>query len=392
MPEDSRPYDAIARLRQSQDDAQGEVEVLEEKLRAFPGDAAALRRIAQIEESAGNREGAIEVLETLVSHHPTQLSAQFQLGYYYYEAGRYDEAIERFERVIQHSESLGEARRADEVRYFLGRAQLESDQPESALAVLAQIPPGSERYADARIVMARVYEDQGDLPGALSEVQRAAVAVPENTALHTYMAGLLQRTGDLESAVALMEKLIASAPDDVELYYDLGLIYGNAGQEDTAIGVMQQVLARDEDHPSALNYVGYTWAENGQHLNEAESYILRARELRPDDGYITDSLGWVFYQQGMKQLEEGNAAAARSSFDRAIEQLELALELLEDDDPIITRHLADAYRSVSRFDEALRTYRRALDLGPDEEDAADIRRQIELLESQVDANRGRGRN
>jgi tetratricopeptide (TPR) repeat protein len=180
--------------------------------------------------------------------------------------------------------------------------------------------------------------------------------------------------------------LFGENPDDPELVYDLGVIYGNAGQRESALELMVQVLEKNGDHPSALNYVGYTWAERGERLDEAEAYVRRASELRPDDGYITDSLGWVFYQQGLEKLEAGDASSARQSFGLAIEQLELALELLDDGDPVITRHLADAYRSVSRFEEALNTYRRALELEPEEDDADDIRQQIELLESQLPGN------
>ncbi len=382
VPGEPRFFDAIARVKQSLDDVEGEILVLEEKLDAFPGDMAAMRRIAQLEEQSGHREAATEVLEALVARHPEQTTPQFQLGLFYYEAGRFPEAIERFELVVERSEALGESRWVDEVRYFLGRARYEAGAIDEALAVLAEIPLGSERYPDARIVMARIYEEFDDLASALIEVQRAATAVPENTAIQSYLAGLLQRSGDLDSAVELMRSLIATDPEDVELYYDLGVIYGNAGREDDAIELMVELLERDADHASALNYVGYTWADHGQRLDEAEVYILRALELRPEDGYITDSLGWLYYQQGLKQLGEGDAGAARDSFQLAIVKLEHALELLEEDDPIITRHLADAYRSVSRFDEALSAYRRALELGPEEDEASDIREQIELLESQ----------
>jgi cytochrome c-type biogenesis protein CcmH/NrfG len=66
-----------------------------------------------------------------------------------------------------------------------------------------------------------------------------------------------------------------------------------------------------------------------------------------------------------------------------VKELERALTLLEPDDPIITWHLADAYRSVSRFQEALTTYRRALELRPEQDDAVRIQEQIDLLELQL---------
>jgi tetratricopeptide (TPR) repeat protein len=111
--------------------------------------------------------------------------------------------------------------------------------------------------------------------------------------------------------------------------------------------------------------------------------VRRAIELKPDDGYIIDSLGWVLYQRGLRQIAEGDGQRARELFWAAIEQLELALAKLERADPVITWHLGDAYRSVSRFEEALLKYRAALALDPEDDDAAAIRVQIELLELQL---------
>ncbi len=388
LPGEPRFFDALARLAQREEDKPAEMKVLEQKLRAFPEDIASLRRMAQIEEDSGNRAGAVEILETLVERSPDQLAAQFQLGFYYFEAERFADAIERFRAVIARSERLADRRWVDEVRYFMGRAHYANDDPPGALVALGEIEPGSDRYADSRIVMARIHEENDDVAAALAEVRRSAAAVPDNTAVQTYLAGLLQRAGDADGAIDLMQKLIASAPDDAELYYDLGVIYGNAGQDTDAIAQMVLVLDRDADHASALNYVGYSWAESGERLEEAEAYIRRAVEQRPDDGYIADSLGWVFYQKGLKRLAEGDAAQARQAFEQAIEQLERALSLLEEGDPVITRHLADAYRSVSRFTDALSTYRRALELDPEEDDAHEIRQHIELLEAQLHGNAG----
>ena len=97
-----------------------------------------------------------------------------------------------------------------------------------------------------------------------------------------------------------------------------------------------------------------------------------------------DSMGWVLYKQGLGRLGEGDAASARVFFADAISELERATELLDEDDPVITRHLGDAYRSVSRFEDALATYEHALELDPTDSDAEEIRREIELLRIQLE--------
>ena len=114
--------------------------------------------------------------------------------------------------------------------------------------------------------------------------------------------------------------------------------------------------------------------------------IRRAIALKPDDGYITDSLGWLLYQRGLSQQKAGQRDEARTSFNQARSQLEHALALLDKPDPVITWHLGDAYRSLARYDDALATYKRALTLAPEDDDAAKIREQIESLQQQL----GRG--
>ncbi len=382
-PEQSGLYDAIARTRRADGDQPGELAVWRRKLDLVPGDQAALTRTAQIQEEAGERDLAIETLEELVGYHPGYLGAQFRLGFLYYQAGRLDDAITSFE-IVSANAGTGEGKRyVDEVRYFLGLIHHEAHDDGAALEVLEMVPPSSERFGDARALMARINEGLGENDEALADIRRAIAADPDNTALAVYMAGVLGRSGHFDESISAMETLIAGRPDDPDLYYDLGVIYSESGREDRALELMNQVLELEGDHSSALNFVGYSWADQGERLDEAEQLIRRAIELRPDDGYITDSLGWVHYQRGLKLLADGRAEEARRSFSEAIEQLELALALLERDDPVITWHLGDAYRSVSRFDDAISAYRRALDLGPQESDAYEIRREIELLELEL---------
>ena len=103
-----------------------------------------------------------------------------------------------------------------------------------------------------------------------------------------------------------------------------------------------------------LNYLGYSWVDQGLHLNKAMRYIRRAVELKPDDGYFVDSLGWAHYR-----LRDYKKASA---------ELERAVEL-KPDDPVINDHLGDAYWRVGRKLEAQFQWSQALTLEPE---AADI--------------------
>ena len=108
-------------------------------------------------------------------------------------------------------------------------------------------------------------------------------------------------------------------------------------------------LELEPEQPFVLNYLGYSWVDQGMHLEQARGMLNRAVELRPDDGYIVDSLGWVHFRMG--------------EYAAAVEQLEHAVEL-EPADAVINDHLGDAYWRVGRQREARYQWKRALTLDP----------------------------
>jgi Flp pilus assembly protein TadD len=130
---------------------------------------------------------------------------------------------------------------------------------------------------------------------------------------------------------------------------------------------MKKAIELNPQNAAALNYLGYTWAEMGIRLDEAENLILRALKIEPNDGFYIDSLGWVYYQKG--------------DYKKAVEQLERAVELANDD-PTIIEHLGDAYEKAGKLDGALQRYRDALKKSKEEEQSNRIREKIQLLERQ----------
>ena len=102
--------------------------------------------------------------------------------------------------------------------------------------------------------------------------------------------------------------------------------------------------------------------------------IERAVQARPNDGYITDSLGWILYRLGR--------------YPEAVGHMERAAELMPVD-PIINDHLGDVYWSVGRIREAQFQWNRALSFEPEDVDATRIRRKLEVGLDLVLQGRGR---
>ena len=109
-----------------------------------------------------------------------------------------------------------------------------------------------------------------------------------------------------------------------------------------------RALEFEPEQPFVLNYLGYSWIDQGLNLARAQDMIRRAVELRPNDGYIIDSLGWGYYRLG--------------KFEEAVREIERAVQI-RPEDPIINDHLGDVYWCVGRELEARYQWQRALSLG-----------------------------
>jgi Tfp pilus assembly protein PilF len=125
---------------------------------------------------------------------------------------------------------------------------------------------------------------------------------------------------------------------------------------------MRKVISLDPKHSNALNYLGYTYADLGKNLDEAERLILEAMKYKPDDGYITDSLGWVYYKKG--------------EYEKALEYLQKAIGIVPDD-PIMLEHLGDAYLKLNDKTNALKFYKKSLE--HKEKDKEELEKKIREL-------------
>ena len=141
------------------------------------------------------------------------------------------------------------------------------------------------------------------------------------------------------------------------IFYFRGICYERSRQWPKAETDLKKALELFPEQPHVLNYLGYSWIDQGVHLDEGMAMIKRAVQQRPDDGYIVDSLGWAFYRVG--------------NYEEAVKQLERAIEL-KPEDPTINDHLGDAYWRIGRTLEARFQWAHARDLKPDPEELPKI--------------------
>ncbi len=147
------------------------------------------------------------------------------------------------------------------------------------------------------------------------------------------------------------------------ILYSIAITYFSVGKDDKSIEVMKEIIELNPDNADALNFIGYTYADKGINLDQAETHIKKALVLAPNTGYIVDSLGWVYFRKGMLM--------------EAIENLERAAEL-SPGDAAIRDHLGDVYLESGDISRALKSYQYALKLLKENEEKIEEDRMLEV--------------
>ncbi len=225
---------------------------------------------------------------------------------------------------------------------------------DAAREVLAAIPPSSPYYEQAQIEVAGSLAAEEKLDEAIALMRSAVRADRSSEEMRLTLAGLYAERARHGDAVAAASDAIAllseTPPEDAWRFFvarAAALIELKRWPE--AEIDLKRAVAIAPEEPTALNYLGYSWAERGENLEEAFTLIEKAVALAPNSGAIIDSLGWAHYQLGR--------------YTEALPHLEQAASL-EPGDPTITDHLGDAYFRLGRKVEAEFQWRRALQLAP----------------------------
>jgi tetratricopeptide (TPR) repeat protein len=247
-------------------------------------------------------------------------------------------------------------------------------QPASAQAVLAPVSDQDPLGPVIRLDRAMLASRLNHPDDALHQLGRLAHEFPASSVPDAQIGDNLSGQNRFPEAIAAYTKALAIAGPDNRavwpLYYARGVAQERSHQWPKAEADLKRALALSPDQPSVLNYLGYSWADQDVHLAEARQMIEKALQLRPDDGAIIDSLGWV-------TLRQGDSQEAEKLLLRAVE--------LEPEDPTINGHLGDAYWAAGRHLEATFQWRRALTLNPEPADAARIEMRLHETTAQTDA-------
>jgi tetratricopeptide (TPR) repeat protein len=255
----------------------------------------------------------------------------------------------------------------DVARVLLADRYENENMYEAANAIYAKVPSSSPYYGMVRVETAMNLARLGQEDRAIAEVRRIAQSRESDVEAWTALGDLYRNQQKFPDAAAAYDKAIAMAGTPIAnarwtLYYARGVALERSGRWDEAERDLKQALVLSPDQPQVLNYLGYSWVDQGKNLDEALMMLEKATALRPMDGYIADSVGWAYFRLGRYK----EAAAA---LERAV--------LLTPGDPTINDHLGDAYWRVGRKEDARFQWSHALSMNPEEKDKPLLQHKIE---------------
>jgi tetratricopeptide (TPR) repeat protein len=277
--------------------------------------------------------------QELLSLDPKNREARQTLGILYLDREKPDLAVEQFLILLQDFPADAKS------GFLLASAYEEQKAFDDAIKEYRRIPPLSSLYPQAQLRIASILQQQGKKEEAKATIQAALKGNKNFAPYYSMLSMFYESEKDYASAEAILREGLEAVKDKNEMRYQLGSLFSKTNRQEESIREMEAILKDNPDHADALNFIGYTYADMGIKLDEAERMIRKALELKPGNGYILDSMGWVYFK--MNRLNE------------ALKYLKDAAAILPDD-AAIAEHLGDVYKALKQPQDALNAYQQAI--------------------------------
>lgn len=230
----------------------------------------------------------------------------------------------------------------------------------AALAWLDKTPADSQGAGKARLLAVQLMAEAGKYDRAIETVDKDIAAFPDMPEFWDMKIRLLARAKKTAEALEIAREATKKWPDSTQLAFLLGSVLDDRGQKKEALEVMEGILKKQPENFQALNYVGFSLAEENRDLQRALELLSRADQLSPNQAYIVDSLAWALFRAG--RVEE------------ALTQIRRAVGLGDTPDPAIWEHYGDIAAQRGEKEEARKAYRKAIELKP--ANMKDIRKRL----------------
>jgi tetratricopeptide (TPR) repeat protein len=391
-------------LTDSLDDA---VKLYVELAKAEPDDGLALLRLGQIYRRQMKYDLARQNLQKAAQSFPDSVEVQFNLVLLERDEGRLDEALKRANDILKKTEKPNgrytEPEKQNRRIFLINEAILhqtlehydaavktfqdvktltnEKDGRVDALIIetyrIAKnldkaLQYSEQSLADApgnrqlQVVHADLIAEKGRVDEGVKALQQMQKGNDDDLDIIAAMVGVYQRAKKYEEAQNLLNTATKRFPDEEQVYFLQGSLYEKQKKYPEAERAFRKALALQKDDPGVLNYLGFMFADQGIHLEEAASMIQKAVQTDPTNGAYLDSLGWVYYKQDRLDLAE--------------QYLKKAI-IFVNTDSSIHDHLGDLYFKTKRLDEARTEWNKSIQLSTEKEEIDKVKKKLDELKT-----------
>lgn len=339
IPDRHEPRYKLINLYKQQGKTNEIIQLYEDILRVNPNNIRAAIELGLYYRQLGMKSASRKSLAKLGLRSQTEFEVIITVIQLYIDPKKYDDAL-----VVVNGMLKGRPD-SPELNHLAGIAYYGAKNNGAAITHFKRVTPQSRFFQDAVVHVAFILQEENQNDEAVKFLNDAIQKDPEDPDFKYYLGTFHEERGEYQTAEKYINQAIKIDPDNPRYFFRLGVVYDKQNKKQDSMTAMRRVIELDPKHANALNYLGYTYADLGQNLDEAERLIREALKYKPNDGYITDSLGWVYYKKGQ--------------FDKALKYLKKAVELVPDD-PTMLEHIGDAYLKLNDRPNALKYYQKSL--------------------------------
>lgn len=318
-------------------------------LKNNPGQYAILSRLVQVLFATGKFKEVIPYAEALSNIDTADLNLKVRLGILYSDSKKFAEAKRVFNEVLAVMPD------SDKIIYYMAALEQETGNLDKAIQNYAKINEESPLFGDAQVQIATLLSiaaiemDSKELKEESEKKLLSFIKSKENNEnkveLLAVLASYYESENRLEEAANSLQPFRGQKGFTDEHDYYLATLYEKLGDLKKSRGIISEVLQKNPDNPHALNFLGYSYIENNENFDEAYKLISHAVKLRPEDGYVRDSMGWYYYKIG--------------DLKKALIEVKKAFEKVKND-VVIAKHLAIIYGDLKNFKMAKKYFLEAL--------------------------------
>jgi tetratricopeptide (TPR) repeat protein len=279
---------------------------------------------------------AIQALTRVVNENPLSVQGRLALAQAFVVARDITSAIGALQEIVDD-----EPRVANMLGQFQEQAGRLKDAADSYTKALSVAPNSRELKVRriAALLGAKDYQRASDLAG------QAQMQHPDDLRFPQLRAHALQQMGDAARAITVLEPAARANPNDAATQLALADLYSNAGRKQDAERTVRQLVAIEPGNADALNYLGYLLADRGQQLDEAIRLVRRALDIEPNNPNYLDSLAWAYYRRGDYEEAENYITPAAQQMPR---------------NATVQEHMGDILAKRGRWADAIAAWTRAL--------------------------------